>query len=217
MTQLAMYLLCKDEDSSSIPSSYVKRGARSTHPVISVMEKWRHGFPQLLASQPSWSSGSLGFSERLLSPLPSPQSGTDWRRHVHTHRCKHNTRCHTHSPLFYSACYGQYLEHLPCGQDLAVDRNIRYLWRPLLLSLWLFLMYCSWASATILIRPWLGEWLTRRQEWYVSADSCCFFFFFSAMNEQELQLGRNTWSMRCKRPYSLVSQCWGLNPGSCVC
>lgn len=172
-----MYLLCKDEDSSSIPSNYVKRGAHSAHPVISVMEKWRHGFPQLLASQPSWSSGSLGFSERLLSPLPSPQSGTDWGRHVHTHRCKHN------SPLFYSACYGQYLEHLPCGQEPAVDRNIRYLWHPLLLSLRLFLMYSSGASATILICPWLGEWLTRRQEWYVSADFCFFFFFQLWMNK----------------------------------
>lgn len=179
---------------------------------------WRSGDMDFHSSWPASPADHQGVwgSVRDCSSLSHHLKVELTEKDMCTHTDANITQCHTHSPLFYSACYGQYLEHLPCGQDLAVDRNIRYPWHPLLLSLWLFLMYCSWASATILISPWLGEWLTRRQEWYVSADSC-FFFFFSAMNEQELQLGRNAWSMRCKRPYSLVSQCWGLNPGSCVC
>lgn len=53
------------------------------------------GFPQLLASQPSWSSGSLGFSERLLSPFHPPKvelTGEDMGTHTDaniTHTAPH--------------------------------------------------------------------------------------------------------------------------------
>lgn len=133
---------------------------------------WRSGQMDFRSSWPASPADHQGVwgSVRDCSPLSHPP-----KVELHTHQCKHNTQCHTHSPLFYSAFYGQYLEHLPCGQERQIPVTPP---APQPLAILNVLLLDQWHSSYLLLPGRMTN-----QEARVMFLLISWGFFFPAVNE----------------------------------
>lgn len=98
-TQSAIYLLCKDEDSSSIPSNYVKRGG----PICTSRDlsdgEVETDFHSSWPASPAGHQGVWG-SVRDCSPLSHPPKVELTGENMCTHTHANITHSATHSPHF---------------------------------------------------------------------------------------------------------------------